>query len=59
MEYRLRGKDSWTGEYYYGFKNLRWLNNQIELKNLEYFESRKNLRNDVPGACIIKDPIVE
>lgn len=56
INYRLRGRESGAGKYYYGFKDLRWLRSPLELWNLEYYESGNNLRNDVPGACIIKDP---
>jgi len=56
VNFRLRGSESNTGKYYYGFKNLKWLDFPVELQELEYYESGKNLRNDVPGACIIKDP---
>ena len=58
VKFRLRGSESDTGKYYYGFRNLKWLDSPVELQDLEYYESGKNLRNDVPGACIIKDPNV-
>src|SRR3989338_1955661 len=38
IEFRLRGKESWEGKYYYGFKNLRWLKNEIELEDLKTFD---------------------
>ena len=56
VDFRLRGSEGQTGKYYYGYKNLKWLKNPIDLLELKYFESQKNLRIDVPGACIILDP---
>lgn len=57
--YRLSGSDLLSGKYYYGYKNLRWLKRPVSLIDLKYFKSEKNLRTDVPGACVILDPGVE
>ncbi len=57
--YRLSGSDVLSGKYYYGYKRLRWLKRPVSLIDLKYFKSEKNLRTDVPGACIILDPVVE
>lgn len=56
--YRLPGAKA-QGKYFYGYKNLRWLKKAVSLIDLKYFKSEKNLRTDVPGACIILDPGVE
>lgn len=58
-DYRLPGSENNLGKYYYGYKNLRWLKNQINLVDVKYYKSGKNLRTDVPGACIIVDPQIE
>lgn len=55
-EHRLPGSENELGRYYYGYKNLEWLKEPVELGDLEYFKTGKKLRNDVPGACIIVDP---
>ena len=57
--YRLSGSEDDLGKYYYGYKNLRWLKNQVNLVDVKYYKSGKNLRTDVPGACIIVDPQIE
>lgn len=54
--FRVKGAENDEGKYYYGFKNLRWLTDTIDIDHLEYFSTGNNLRNDVPGACIIKNP---
>ena len=59
LEFRLRGKESWEGKYYYGFKNLRWLKNEIELEDLKTFDKGKSLSKYNAGALIIRDPEVE
>ncbi len=53
---RLNGAESDIGKFYYGFQNLKLLDDEVELEELERFESGKNVRNDFPGVCIIKDP---
>jgi len=58
-EYRLPGSEDDRGKYYYGYKNLRWLKNSVNLADVKYYKSGKNLRTDVPGACIIADPQIE
>jgi len=57
--YPLFEGESLQGKYYYGFINLRRLKQCVPLVDLKHFVSSKNLRNDVPGACIILDPGVE
>lgn len=57
--FRLPGSETKTGKYYYGYKNLRELKRVVDLIDLKYFKSQKNLRTDVPGSCIIIDPNVE
>ena len=57
-EYRLPDTKA-SGKYYYGYRNLRWLFNKVALTDLQYFRTGNNLRNDIPGACIIMDPEVE
>jgi predicted transport protein len=42
--------------YYYGYKNLRFLNQPIEQTDLRYFKTGNPLSNSTPGACIILDP---
>jgi hypothetical protein len=46
-----------AAKYYYAYRNLQWLDQPIELPNIKYFKSGKALRNDVPGACIVLDPL--
>ncbi|MCX5726897.1 MAG: endonuclease NucS [Candidatus Saganbacteria bacterium] len=58
-DYRLPGSEDDLGKYYYGYKNLRWLKNPINLVDVKRYKSGKNLRTDVPGACIIVDPQME
>ena len=58
-ELRLPGRENETAKYYYGYKNLRILNDIVNLTDLGYFKSGVKLRTDVPGACIISDPQVE
>lgn len=58
-EYRLPGPKAVGKRYYYGYRNLKWLLNKVGLSDLKYFKTGTNLRNDIPGACIIIDPQVE
>lgn len=58
-DYRLPGSEDDFGKYYYGYKNLRWLKNPVNLVDVKRYKSGKNLRTDVPGACIIVDPQIE
>lgn len=55
-EFRLPGCENEIAKYYYGFKIPIWLKSPFALSDLKYFKSGKNLRPDVPGACIIIDP---
>jgi hypothetical protein len=54
--FRLPGYEHETARYYYGFKMPVWLENRIDLCDLQRYTSEKQLRPDVPGACIIIDP---
>lgn len=54
-EFRLPEHKNKKARYYYGFKNIKYLERPIRLEKLEYFQTGTNLRNDVPGACIIRD----
>jgi len=56
LGYRLPGSEKETGKYYYGYKNIQWLNNAIKLVDLQYYKTSTKLRVDVPGPCIILDP---
>lgn len=56
INHRLKENENVKGKYYYGFKNLKLIKHPIKLDNLKYFKSGKKLRNDTPGACIIKEP---
>jgi hypothetical protein len=57
VKYRQSGwKD--TGKFYYGFENIRKLKNPVELIDLKYFTTGKNLIASQPGACIIVEPEV-
>lgn len=56
INFRLKDNENIRGKYFYGFKNLKLINNTIRLNNLEYFKSGKKLMNDVPGVCLIKEP---
>lgn len=58
-QHRLPGYETENGKYYYGYKNLRWLSSPVKLVDLKHFKSRQSLRADVPGACVIIDPVVE
>jgi len=58
-EFRLPGCETEKAKYYYGFSNLTWVDNIIDLPDLEYYKTGKNLRTDLPGACIIVDPNVD
>lgn len=58
-DYRLPGSEDDLGKYYYGYKNLKWLKTPIDLVDAKRYKSGKNLRTDVPGACIIIDPQIE
>lgn len=55
-EHRLPGYENETGKYYYGFKNFKWLKIPLELEELKYFSTGRNVPRDLPGACIIADP---
>jgi hypothetical protein len=50
----LGDEDHW--KYYYGFKKISELPSPIPISSLRYFRTGKNVRDDVPGACIIQDP---
>jgi len=52
---RLPGHAHDTGRFYYGFRNLRPIQ-PIQLTELRYYNTDRALRNDVPGARIIKEP---
>jgi hypothetical protein len=54
---RLPGSVSEKSRFYYGFRNLRQID-PIPLSNLRYYATDTALRNDVMGACIIKEPDV-
>jgi hypothetical protein len=58
---RLTGSNKndvlWEARYYYGFCDLSSINNPIPLSALRRYPSKKQLRNDVPGACLIFDDI--
>lgn len=58
-ENRLPGCENNEGKYYYGFKNFKWLKMPLELEELRYFTTGRNLPRDLPGACIIVDPEAE
>ncbi len=54
---RLTGSEnnsSW--KYYYGFGKISRLSAPVALSELRYFSTGNAIRNDVPGACLIKDP---
>jgi len=53
---RLPGCENDVGKYYYGFKNFKWLKIPMELEELQYFSTGRNIPRDLPGACIIIDP---
>jgi hypothetical protein len=55
--FRLPGAEKSTGKWFYGFRNIMHLEMPIDLSALSYFASGNNLRHDLPGACIIIDPI--
>lgn len=55
-KYRLFGCENDEGKYYYGFKNFKWLKIPLELEELQYFTTGRNLPRDLPGACIVIDP---
>lgn len=57
-EHRLF-EEAGEGKYYYGFKNLRFLKESVPISNLKYYSTDNPLRNDVPGACIVQDPMNE
>lgn len=59
VQFRLPGDENNTGRYYYGYKNIRKLDSPINLESLKYYKSDKNLRNDIPGPCIIADPFAK
>jgi len=52
---RLPGHAHDTGRFYYGFRNLGPIQ-PIQLTELRYYNTDRALRNDVPGARIIKEP---
>ena len=57
VDYRLLGFESDMGKYYYGFNNLQNLEQPINIVDLKYYKTGNNLRVDIPGACIIVDPL--
>ena len=59
VEYRLQGSESDEGLYYYGFRNLRKLNNEIKLTELRNFNKGTKLSNSTRGATIIIDPEID
>lgn len=44
-------------KYFYSFKNFKILKQKIPLNEVTRFPSKKILRNDTPGACIINNPL--
>lgn len=54
-EKRLLGHASERGRFYYAFRNLGQIA-PVPLSDLRYYATDTTLRNDVMGACIIKDP---
>ena len=45
-------------KYFYSFKNLKVLKQKIPLSEVTRFPSKKILRNDTPGVCVINDPLI-
>jgi hypothetical protein len=58
-QYRLKGREDNLGRFYYGFRNLKSMQTPIELTSLQYYTTGGQLRNDVPGSCIIIDPLTQ
>lgn len=56
-EFRLPSSINIEGKYYYGFKNLKLLEDKISLNKIMRYPSSKILRNDAPGACLIYDSL--
>jgi len=56
--YRLPGCEDEAGLYYYGFRNLRQMDAEIELPDLCYFTTGNNLLTSLPGVSIIADPLL-
>lgn len=52
---RLPGYAPGRGRFYYGFRNLVTIE-PIPLSGLRYYTTDRTLRDDVPGACIIREP---
>ena len=52
---RLPGNENLLARYYYGFKNLRRILPTVALTDFKYYRTGKQLRNDVPGACIVQE----
>lgn len=57
-EKRLQGLEHDAGwKYYYGFREIALLQSPIPISALRYFSTGKEIRPDVPGPCVIQDPL--
>ncbi len=53
---RLAGSEDSKWKFYYTFRTLQKIE-PIPLGDLTYYATRRSLRNDIPNACLIIDPL--
>jgi hypothetical protein len=57
-EKRLPGNEKselYYAKFYYGFRDLAWTKSRTSVTSLRRYPNGNELRNDIPGACIIYD----
>ena len=57
--HRLPDYSDEEGKFYYGFKNLRPLDEPVEISDLQSYTTENYLLNSTPGARVIFDPAIE